>query len=457
MKPEIDGMFTQLDRSGEGKKYLINTLGCQMNEHDSEVIAGMLENIGYSAVQDPAEADLIIINTCAVRKKPEDKVASLLGKYLAFKDSNKDLLIAVGGCMSQQEEVAVYIKERFHHVDLVFGTHALPRLPQLLEQARKQRGTFVDIANYADSRASLPVLPGRKFQAWLPVIYGCNNYCSYCVVPFVRGRERSRPLEEVLTEARALADRGYLELTLLGQNVNSYGQDRSEKHTFADLLEELDRIKGLVRIRFMTSHPKDLSRRLVEVVQRGKRICEHFHLPVQSGSNRILELMNRGYTSEHYLDLVESIRNAIPGAAITSDIIIGFPGEEEDDFRQTVELVEKARFDNAFSFLYSPRKKTAAAQLKDNNTHAIKQNRLQRLNDLQHRISKEANLSLIDQTVELLVEGVSKNKPEMQTGRTRTNKLVHFAGTDNLEGKLVHVKITKARTWSLVGEMLKEV
>ncbi|MDZ4133058.1 MAG: tRNA (N6-isopentenyl adenosine(37)-C2)-methylthiotransferase MiaB [Dethiobacteria bacterium] len=446
-------MLEQTGRFGVGKKSHIVTLGCQMNEHDSEVIAAILENIGYSSTTEAAEADLIIINTFAVRKKHEDKVASLLGKYALLKVENKDLIIAVGGCMTQQGEIARYIKERFQHVNLVFGTHALPRLPQLLAETMHNKNTLVDIKDDQTGREGLPVSHKSTYHAWLPVIYGCNNYCSYCVVPYVRGRERSRDMQDILAEARSLAAEGYLEVTLLGQNVNSYGHDLKSKYNFSDLLAELDLIEGLQRIRFMTSHPKDLSPQLIETVRQGEKLCEHFHLPVQSGSNRILDLMNRGYHNDQYLELIYNVNQAIPGVSITSDFIIGFPGEEEEDFLESVKLIEKARFDNAFSFIYSPRSKTAAANMPDNVTPAEKEERLQRLNSIQHQISREKNHLLINTSVELLVEGVSKTNPSMLTGRTRTNKLVHFSGTDDLVSSLVKVNITDARTWNLVGEL----
>lgn len=451
MNPEYQEMLTQVGRIGEGKKYLNICFGCQMNEHDSEVIAGILESIGYEAVTEPEDADLIVINTCAVRKKPEEKVGGLLGKLLLLKKEKKDLLIAVGGCMTQQEEIAQYIKQRFRHVNLVFGTHSLPRFPQLLEAASQGRGMVVDIEEHPESREGLPIRRAGKFKAWLPVIYGCNNYCSYCIVPYVRGRERSRPMEEILNEARALAREGYLELTLLGQNVNSYGQDRPERYDFTDLLLELDKIAGLSRLRFMTSHPKDLSPKLIDAVSRGEKFCEHFHLPVQSGSNRILELMNRRYSREHYLELIRAIKGKIPGVAVTSDIIVGFPGETEEDFASTIELLELARFDNAFIFTYSPRRGTKAAALEDQEPRIEKEKRLERLTKIQHSISLELNRPLTDSVIEVLVEGRSKSNPEMQTGRTRTNKLVHFPSQEELTGKMVRVKITEARTWNLIG------
>ena len=442
----------QISRLGEGKRYQLITFGCQMNEHDSEIIAGILENIGFEAVAELREADLIVINTCAVRKKPEEKVGGLLGKLKPLKEQKKDLVIAVGGCMTQQAELAQYIKQRFSHVNLVFGTHSLSRFPQLLEAAILKGGTVVDLEENQDLREGLPIRRADRYKAWLPIIYGCNNFCSYCVVPYVRGRERSRALEDIISDAHSLARAGYLELTLLGQNVNSYGQDRPEAYDFADLLLALDKVDGISRIRFMTSHPKDLSPRLIETVARGEKICEHFHLPVQSGSNRILEMMNRCYTREHYLDLIRDIKLQIPGVAVTSDIIIGFPGETEKDYLYTLQLLEAARFDNAFTFIFSPRRGTRAAELTDHEPRAQKERRLQKLTEMQQRISLDLNRELVDLVVEVLVEGRSKSNPEMLSGRTRTNKLVHFPSTLELTGRLVPVKICEARTWNLIGE-----
>jgi len=451
--PQVEVNSNQLVRFGEGKQYMITTMGCQMNEHDTEVMAAMVENLGYRSTTSPENADLIIINTCAVRKKPEDKVASLLGKFYALKEQKEDLVIAVGGCMTQQETSAHYIKNRFRQVDLVFGTHALPRLPDLLDQARRSKITIVDIEeDYAD-REGLPVSPRSTFHAWVPIIYGCNNFCSYCIVPYVRGRERSRSLNGITEQVRNLAKDGYREVTLLGQNVNSYGHDLPGSVTFADLLAELNQIEGLFRIRFMTSHPKDLSTKLIEAVQQGDKICEHFHLPAQAGSNQILNKMNRRYTREQYLQLIKNIKTAIPGVSVTSDIIVGFPGETQEQFLETADLLEKVRFDSAFSFIYSPRYGTKAAKLEDDITYAVKEKRLQYLNKIQQRISKEENDKMVNQIYEVLVEGPSKGDPELQTGRTRTNKLVHFKGPDKLIGRLINVRITEARTWNLFGEM----
>lgn len=432
--------------------YLVN-FGCQMNEHDAEIICAMLEGLGYTAVQSAEEASLIIINTCAVRKKPEDKVASLLGKYKLIKKEKPGLFIAVGGCMTQLEKSAAYIKKRFPMVNLIFGTHALPRLPALLEQAKRSRKTVVDIKeDYAD-REGLPVKHASFFKAWLPVNYGCNNYCSYCIVPYARGRERSRSFAQIVQEAKDLALKGMVEVTLLGQNVNSYGHDLAEKRTFAELIYAINEIEGIKRIRFMTSHPKDLSKELIQAVKECSKACEHFHLPVQSGSNQVLEKMNRRYTKEHYLELTRLIKNKIPGVAITSDLIVGFPGESEEDFKETLHLVREARFDNIFSFIYSPRAGTRAATLKEQVAEEVKKERLLRLNEVQHAISAEINQPLEGRTLEVLAEGQGRGNAPTLTGRTRTNKLVHFPGPEELIGRLVEVKIKEAKTWHLTGEL----
>ncbi len=456
MKNQYEEMNKDIGQIGQGKSSYIFTFGCQINEHDSELLAGMLEGLGYLPAENPSEADLIVINTCAVRQKPEEKVAALLGKLRPLKRENPDLLIAVGGCMSQQKEISLDLAKRFGFVDLFFGTHVLPNFPRLLELARGRRRPLFDISEPADGRPGLPIRRASRFKAWLPIIYGCNNYCSYCIVPYVRGRERSRPREEIIAEAEALAREGYLELTLLGQNVNSYGLDfpPPERPLFADLLLDINRLAGITRIRFLTSHPKDLSTRLIDAVRDGENICEHFHLPVQSGSNRLLKAMNRQYSRERYLELIDEIRGAIPGAAITTDIIVGYPGETERDFEETRDLVERVRFDNAFTFVYSPRKGTRAAVLKESLLPAVKKERLQEINRLQNQISLAINRTLVDKQVEVLVEGASKRNPQMQTGRTRTNKLIHFPSAEKLSGKLVRVSIKKAYTWHLIGELI---
>ena len=444
------------DLLGEGKGYLIITFGCQANECDSEVLAGMLESAGYGPAAGPEEADLIVINTCSVRRKPEEKVAGLLGRLRKLKENNRALLIAVGGCMAQRPEAAADLARRFPFLDLIFGTHALPRFPQLLEQAGQSRRPLIDIAEATAGRKGLPVRRSSSFKAWLPVIYGCNNFCSYCIVPHVRGRECSRSFAEIIAEARSLEEAGYLEITLLGQNVNSYGNDLAAGAggDFAALLAELDRSAGPARIRFLTSHPKDLSPRLIEVIARGKKICEHLHLPAQAGSNRILERMNRRYTRERYLELVAALKKEVPGIALTTDLMVGFPGETEADFRETLALLDEAEFDQAYTFIYSPRPGTRAAAMEEQLDAAEKNERLQRLTRQQNEISLRLNRAQLGRTVELLVEGRSKNNPEMLSGRTRTNKLVHFAAAEDLSGRLVTVEITGAYTWYLTGELV---
>lgn len=434
--------------------YYIETFGCQMNEHDSEVLAGMLESIGYLPADTPGEADLILLNTCAVRQKPEQKVYALLGKLRPLKERNPALVIAVAGCMPQQEGTPRDLARRFDFIDLILGTHALPHLPRLLEEARERDKPLIDTGEYELSRSGLPVRRASHFKAWLNVIYGCNNYCSYCVVPYVRGRERSRTKEDIMKEATGLARAGYREITLLGQNVNSYGQDLygPRGYAFADLLLDLNQVEALSRIRFLTSHPKDLSTRLIQAVGEGERACEHFHLPVQSGSNRLLKEMNRRYSRERYLELVAEIKETIPGVALTTDLIVGYPGEREEDFLQTLDLVERARFDSAFAFLYSPRAGTRAALKKDSLPQEEKKKRLQEIFKLQNRISLEINRALVGQTLELLVEGTSRRDPRMQSGRSRSNKLVHFPADQELAGRLVEVPVAEAYTWHLVGE-----
>ncbi len=452
---DYEKMIEDTGQIGRGKSYYIFSFGCQMNEHDSEVLEGMLRGLAYCPAADPQEADLIVINTCAVRRKPEEKVTALLGRLKPLKQQNPDLIIAVGGCMVQQKGMPESLARRFGYIDLIFGTHALPGFPHLLEQAGGRRQPLIDVGEYPGCRTrQLPVRRASRFKAWLPVIYGCNNYCSYCIVPYVRGRETSRPKDLIISEASALARDGYLELTLLGQNVNSYGLDLPEggPYGFADLLLDLNRIQGISRIRFLTSHPKDISAGLIEAVRDAEKVCEHIHLPVQTGSNRLLKAMNRNYTRERYLELIANIKQEIVGAAVTTDIIVGYPGETDNDFYQTLELVKEARFDNAFIFLYSPRSGTRATKTADSLSVEEKKRRMQEISRVQNGISREINQGLVGTRAEVLVEGTSKRNPRMQSGRTRTGKLVHFSAGKDLAGKLVEVSIKKACTWHLIGE-----
>ncbi|HHV61104.1 MAG TPA: tRNA (N6-isopentenyl adenosine(37)-C2)-methylthiotransferase MiaB [Firmicutes bacterium] len=444
---------------GHHRKYLLQTFGCQMNVHDSEIIAGILEKEGYVPARDPEEADLILFNTCCVRENPERKVYGRVGDLKRLKEKKPDLIIGICGCMVQQEGELEKIKEQLPHVDLVFGTHNIHRLPELLHQVeagikhayevwdeeREERDGLVE---------GLPVKREGDLKAWVTIMYGCDNFCSYCIVPYVRGRERSRPFEEIIAEVTELGREGYKEVTLLGQNVNAYGKGLPEKVDFADLLAALDRIPGIERIRYTTSHPRDFSSKLIKTIAASRKVCEHFHLPLQAGSDKILRKMNRGYTSRRYLDLVAEIREHVPGSSITTDLIVGFPGETEEDFQATLDMIRKVEFDSAFTFIYSPRRGTAAARMPDQVPEDEKRDRIYRLIEVQNEISLRKNEALKGRVVEVLVEGESETNPALLQGRTRTNKLVLFAGDrDALYGKLVDVRVTEPQTWVLKGEL----
>ncbi len=431
--------------------YFIKTYGCQMNVYDSEVLAGHLESMGYSPTDDEEKADILIINTCAVRQKAEEKVYSRLGRLVNLKEKKEGMMLVLWGCIAQQEGAARQIKERFPFVDLICGPQALGRFPELLQKATVSPSCVID-TDLTGERECLPVKRGDSFKAWVPISHGCNNYCTYCVVPYVRGPEKSRLPEHILEEVEELAREGYKEITLLGQNVNSFGKDLQIEYDFADLLRDVDRVKELQRVRFMTSHPRDFTEKIVRAVIDGEKVCEHFHLPLQSGSNRILKAMNRGYSREVYRELIKLIKKLSPGSAVTTDIIVGFPGESEADFMGTLEMVKEIRFDAAYNFVYSPRKGTAAAEMKGQVDKETKTERIILLNKIQNRISLEKNRELIGTKQEVLVEGRSKNNPDMYTGRTRTNKIVHFASPENMVGKMLTVGIVEAKPWTLTGK-----
>ncbi|MDO9536432.1 MAG: tRNA (N6-isopentenyl adenosine(37)-C2)-methylthiotransferase MiaB [Bacillota bacterium] len=433
------------------ERYFILTYGCQMNVFDSEVISGHLEGMGFMPAENEEEADVLVINTCAVRKKAEDKVLSKLGKLKFLKEQKSTMTIVLWGCMAQQENIAKRVRERYGFIDLVGGTHSLGRFPELLEKARVSRRVVVDIDTVGE-REDLPIRRGHSFKAWIPISYGCNNYCTYCIVPHVRGPEKSRPPQSIIDEVKALAANGYKEITLLGQNVNSYGKDLKEEVDFADLLKSLDSLDGLVHIRYMTSHPRDFNEKVIRTIQEGEKICEHFHLPIQSGSDKVLKLMNRGYTREYYLELIHNIKGIMDNFSITSDFIVGFPGEEEKDFEDTIDLMKEVEFDAAYTFIYSPREGTEALKMDGQIEPDVKKKRILTLNQIQGNISLEKNRQLLGTKQEVLVEGRSKTNPEKYTGRTRTNKIVHFFSNENLLGMLVNVKIIEAKSWTLTGE-----
>ncbi|MFA5524853.1 MAG: tRNA (N6-isopentenyl adenosine(37)-C2)-methylthiotransferase MiaB [Tissierellales bacterium] len=437
------------------KKYLITTWGCQMNEHDSEKMSGILESLEYINTDKKEDADLIIFNTCLVRENAELKVYGNLGELKALKREKPDLIIAICGCMMQKKEVRDLIKEKYRFVDIIFGTHNIHTLPELIANHNQHTKMIIDV--WEDAGNIVEGMPAKRkygFKAFVNIMYGCNNFCSYCIVPYTRGREKSRDPEDILKEIKDLALEGFKEVTLLGQNVNSYGKSLDSKMSFANLLYLINDIDGIERIRFMTSHPKDLSDELIFAIRDCGKACEHIHLPFQAGSNRILKLMNRKYTKEQYLDLVSKIKKEIPGIALTTDIIVGFPGETEEDFMDTIEVIKMSEFDSAFTFLYSIRKGTPAANMENQIPEDIKHKRLNRLLDALNPISHDRNLQLLNTIQEVLVEDTSKTDPTVLSGRTRTSKLVHFKGDIDLIGKLVRVKIDNTKTWTLEGTLI---
>ncbi|WP_025641153.1 tRNA (N6-isopentenyl adenosine(37)-C2)-methylthiotransferase MiaB [Schnuerera ultunensis] len=437
------------------KKYTIVTYGCQMNEHDSEKISWILETMGYKWTDNKEESDFIIYNTCLVRENAELKVYGQLGALKDLKRKNPDLILAVCGCMMQQEEARDIILSKYKHVDIIFGTGNIHKLPQLISRYHQINRTVVDIVE--DNREIVEDIEANRkysFKAFVNIMYGCNNFCTYCIVPYTRGREKSRKPENIIKEIEDLAKKGYKEITLLGQNVNSYGKTLGYDYSFANLLEDVNKIEGIARIRFMTSHPKDLSDELIQSIAKLDKVCEHLHLPVQSGSNKILKEMNRKYTKGDYLTLIEKIKNAVPDIAISTDIIVGFPGETEEDFNETLDLIKKVRYDSAFTFLYSVRKGTIAAKMENQVPDEIKHERFQRLLDTLYPIFYEENLKYADKIVEVLVEEVSKNNENVLTGRTRHGKLIHFEGSKELIGNLVNVKVEKIKSFTLEGSII---
>ncbi|MGL5438937.1 MAG: tRNA (N6-isopentenyl adenosine(37)-C2)-methylthiotransferase MiaB [Filifactoraceae bacterium] len=437
-------------------KYFIKTYGCQMNEHDSENLKGMFLLMGYTEAENEIEADIIIFNTCAIRENAELKVYGNLGSLKPLKEKNKKLIIAVCGCMMQQEHVVKEIKSKFSHVGIVFGTHNLFMFPQMLYNYINDSTSHIYNIWDVDGNVieGLPIARKFEVKAFVNIMYGCNNFCTYCVVPYTRGRERSREPEDVLNEVKLLVDSGVKEITLLGQNVNSYGKTLSNPITFADLLKRINDIDGLVRIKFMTSHPKDLSDELIEAMARLDKVCESLHLPFQAGSSKVLKSMNRHYTKEDYIFLVEKIRKLIPNIAITTDIMVGFPGETEDDFLDTLDLVKKVKFDSAFTFLYSVRKGTVAEKMENHVPDSVKKERFDKLLSLIQEQTKISNYSYQGKVVEVLVEGIHDKDSNNLIGRNLQGKLVVFPANNNLIGEIVKVKITKPKPFSLYGELV---
>ena len=436
------------------KAYVL-TFGCQQNEADSERIAGMTEQMGYAVVNEPEDADLIVINTCAVREHAELRALSITGQFKHLKAKNHALKIGICGCMVTQDHRKEDIKHKYPYVDFLFGTNMLYRFPEILFESYRQKKRLF----YFDHEASnisegLPVKRVHNFKAFVSVMYGCNNFCSYCVVPYVRGRERSRRPEDIINEIRDLAEQGYSEFTLLGQNVNSYGKDLDIEYDFSDLLTDICKIEGEFWVRFMTSHPKDASKKLIDTMARESKIAKHLHLPFQSGDNRILSVMNRRYTKESYLELIAYAKEKMPSIGLTSDVIVGFPMETEQEFEGTLDMLRAVEFDSIFSFIYSPRKDTPAANMDGQIPDEIKKARFARLLDVQNGISKDLNQEYEGKTIRVLVEGRSKTDCGKYTGRNEKNRLVHFDADDSLIGKFVDVKVDKADTFAMYGKIV---
>ena len=441
------------------KTYLVRTFGCQMNQHDSERIAGLLEERGLRRADAPGQADVIVFNTCCVRESADERLYGQVASLKSLKSGGRaDLIVAVGGCIGQRD--GAELLHRMPHVDVVFGTHNVAELPALLDAAEAGRRTAHVLEAGEGFASDLPTVPADPWRAWVSITVGCDNRCSYCIVPYVRGPERSRAFEDVLAEVNTLQKRGVVEVTLLGQNVNSYGRDRYGEPRFAELLRAVGGA-GIPRVRFTTSHPKDLSDATIAAIAEVSSVMPYLHLPVQAGSDRILEAMNRSYTREQYLRLAERIRAAIPGIALSTDVIVGFPGETADDFEQTLDVFQRVRFDHAFTFIYSPREGTPAARLVDDTPRATVQERFDRLAALVRDLAYESNLREVGQRRTLLVQGPSKRDPAVLAGRTPANRLTHVPvppGSDAhaLAGTFLDVRITEAHPWFLAGEAVSD-
>lgn len=452
---------TQIDSNligiGKNKTYCIQTFGCQMNEHDTEIMAGILEILGYTPIDDSQVADVVILNTCAIRENAENKVFGRIGSLKNSKLENPEKIIAICGCMAQEEVVVNKILEKYQFIDLIFGTHNIHRLPQLLEEANLSRQMVVEVwSKEGDIIEDLPKNRLSKTKAWVNIIYGCDKFCTYCIVPYTRGKERSRLPRDIINEIKDLLKQGYTEVTLLGQNVNAYGKDLNIEYTMSNLLEDIA-LTGFERIRFMTSHPWDFNDQMVEVFGKYDNIMPHLHLPVQSGNNDVLKIMGRSYTVEKYLELFDKIKKVKPNVMITTDIIVGYPNESEAQFEETIKLYERCKFDLAYTYVFSPRAGTPAEKMIDNVDLQSKKERLYRLNNLVDKYAKESNQQLIGKTLKVLVEGPSNRDEKILAGYSEESKLVHFEGDAKLEGTVVKVKITEAKKFNVSGILVENV
>ncbi len=442
----------ELKGIAKGKRYFIKTYGCQMNEHDSENIKALLEELGFSQIDCMEEADLILLNTCAIRENAHNKVFGFLGRIKNIKEKRPHVIAGISGCMAQEEVVVNEILKKYNYIDLVFGTHNIHRLPQLLSAVLNKKESQIEVfSKEGDILENMPFKRDSKYKAWVNIMYGCDKFCTYCIVPYTRGRQRSRKKEDILEEVNSLKKQGYKEVTLLGQNVNAYGKDLEEKYRMEDLLLDVSKT-GIERIRFVTSHPWDFTDKMIEVISTCENIMPYIHLPLQSGSNTILKLMGRRYTKEEYLTLFHKLKEKIPNVSITTDIIVGFPNETEEDFLETLQVVEECKYDSAFTFIFSPRVGTPAAKMEDTISKEVKEERLQRLNERINYYSKCANESYKGKIVKVLIEGVSEKDEGKVMGYTETMKLVNVKADKMTIGNIIDVKITDVKTWSMDGE-----
>lgn len=432
----------------------VRSFGCQLNVSDGEKIKGLLKKAGYDFTEDERKADIIILNTCAVRESAEDRVFGIIGSMKKLKEENPSLIIGVAGCMTAQEHIAEKIKKSYPQVDFVMGTSAINALPSLLLDCLKGKKFSADTKEYDDFSEHMEQVRDSNFKASVPIMFGCNNFCTYCIVPYVRGRERSRRPEDIITEVKQLVSDGYREIMLLGQNVNSYGKDLENSMSFPELLRELNKINGDFIIRFMSSHPKDASHELIDTIFECEKIAKHLHLPVQSGSNSVLDRMNRRYTVEQYLSIVDYIRQKAPDFSLTTDLIVGFPNETDEEFNATLELIKRVKYDNIYSFIYSRRTGTKAAGINDTIPEDVKSRRMRELLELQREISTENYKRFVGRRMRVLVDGVSKKRDGYVTGKSDEFIIVEFKGDKSLIGKFVETEITDSMNWAVTGKML---
>jgi len=439
---------------GKNKKYYIKTYGCQMNEHDSENIKAILEDMSFTETDSMEDADLILMNTCAIRENAHNKVFGYLGRIKHMKETRPNIIVGLCGCMAQEETVVDEILKKYKWIDIVFGTHNIHNLPNILNTSLAKKSLEVEVLSIeGDVIENIPVKRDSIYKAWTNIMYGCDKFCTYCIVPYTRGKQRSRKPEHILEEVKKLVEDGYLEVTLLGQNVNAYGKDLNIDYGMANLLEDVAKT-GIKRVRFVTSHPWDFTDEMIDIIAKYDNIMPYIHLPLQSGSSKILKLMGRRYTKEEYIELFNKIKTKIPNSSITTDIIVGFPNETEEDFNETLDVVERCKFDSAFTFIFSPRIGTPAARMQDSINLEEKEKRLYKLNELVNKYSKEANDKYLGKIVPVLIEGLSEKDENMLVGYTDTMKLVNVEGSKDNIGKIVNVEIIDVKTWSMNGKIV---